>query len=227
MEKIQQLLRPVRRRLSRQRALPRVAWALIAGGWIALVAGVLTLFGGSFTAGIVGIAVAFGLPLIVWTWTLFTPVRWIRVAQLVDRELNLHDRTVTALQLSDELNDPFAQLQLDDALHHLQQVNLNSIHLATPWQRLASGVVLTLFSVGLIMWGIAAPPTAAIQTSGDMQDIRPEVEERELADLGPVNLRMLKRSADLHRRSQDISGNTMNPSLGTDVAREYFDSLAN
>ena len=218
---IQRLLRPIRSRLTRQQAMPRVATALLAGGWLAMVAALLTLFGGSFTSGLIGIVVAVTFPILAWGWSQFTSASWDDAARLVDRKLRLHNRTSTALQLAGD-QDPFAALQIEDALSSLQQANLKSIELPVPWQRIVGGLVLTLFAVSLIIWGIVAPPSAAIQTSGDMQDIRPEIADRTLVDPGPITSEMIAESATLLGDSES----EFQQSIGVDVAQQYFNSLS-
>lgn len=173
-------LRPVRRRLTLRRAMPIVAAALMAGGWLALMAALLALFGGSMTAGLFGAALAVGLPLAGAAWALFHPAGWHDAARAVDRHFHLHDRTLTALHLAeDKTNDPFAQMQIEDAAAQLKPLSLRAVALpAAPWQRLAGGLALTAFALALTAWAIVAPPSASIQTSGDLQDIRPEIIER-------------------------------------------------
>ena len=226
-KQIQELLNPIRRRLTRQQGLPRVAAALMAGGWLALVAALMTLFGGSFTSGLIGIAVAIGFPIAAWGWTLLAPAGWEETARLIDRRLRLHNRTTTALQVGDERSDPFAALQVEDTLAALQQANLKGIHLSAPWERLAGGLVLTLFAVGLILWGIIAPPTAAIQTSGDMQDIRPEIVERSFAEPTGINTQTLANSVEFASGQTEVESQGTSPiAIGDDVAGRYFDLLA-
>ena len=226
-KQIQKLLSPVRKRLTRQRALPRVAAALMAGGWLALVAALLTLFGGSFTSGLIGIAVAVGLPILAWGWTLLSPASWEETARLVDRRLQLHNRTTTALQVEKNSGDPFAILQAEDTLAALQKTNLKGIQLPTPWERLAGGLLLSLFAVGLIMWGIVAPPTSAIQTSGDMQDLRPELRERTPAASADITPQMLANSVEFARQQSATGSEATSPVvIGDDVAGRYFDSLS-
>lgn len=219
-KQIQQLLSPIRRRMTRARSLPRIATALLLGGWLALVAALLTLFGGSFTSGLIGIVVAALFPIVAVGWSLLRPARWKEAAQLVDRRLHLHDRVATALSLSQNVDgDPFTELQLDDALTKLRTANINQIQLVVPWERLARGLVLTLLAIGLIIWGIVAPPAAAIQTSGDMQDLRPEITPRQIV------------ADDIARESLAESwqfepeATTNSASNWQDVAGPYFDVL--
>ena len=218
-------LRPVRGRLTRQRALPRIGMALLAGGWLALVAALLTLFGGSLTSGLIGVVIALGIPLAAFAWSLYKPASWQQAAQLVDRQLHLHNRTSTALHLSQSQDaDPMAALQVEDALSHLRGANLSGIKLPVPWERLASGAILTLFAIGLIIWGVVAPPTAAIQTSGDMQDLRPEVQSRQRVDF-PVTADALSNTATLETEwiTQRPAG--FSPMRHDDVAKRYFDAI--
>ena len=219
------LLRPVRSRLTRQRALPRIATALLAGGWLALVAALLTLFGGSLTSGLIGVVIALGIPLAAFVWSLIKPASWQQAAQLVDRQLHLHNRTSTALHLSQSQDaDPMTALQVEDALSHLRSANLKDIKLPVPWERLASGSVLTLFAIGLIVWGVVAPPTAAIQTSGDMQDLRPEVQPRDPVDF-PVTADALSNTAALENAWIPQRPADQPPARHSDVAKRYFDAL--
>lgn len=218
-------LRPVRSRLTRQRALTRIAAALLAGGWLALVAALLTLFGGSLTSGLIGIVIALGIPLAVFVWSLFKPASWQQAAQLVDRQLHLYNRTSTALHLSQSQDaDPMAALQVEDALSHLRGANLKGIKLPVPWERLASGGLLTLFAIGLITWGVVAPPTAAIQTSGDMQDLRPEVQKRQRVDF-PVTTDALSNTAAFKNEWITQEPTDPPPPRDGDAAKRYFDAI--
>ena len=226
-KELHKLLRPIRSRLSRQRCLPRIASALMTGGWLALVAALLTLFGGSRTSGLIGIAVVIALPLIALLWSLLKSANWEEAARLVDRRLKLHNRTTTALSLASEASgDAFAALQCEDALKQLRQADLKRVRLAVPWQRLASGLVLCCFACGLILWGIVAPPSAAIVTSGDMQDMRKEIEKRTAQQTGSISSSEVRAGLQLADRSLASPAGEPPATLGEDIAGRYFDTGA-
>jgi len=230
IRELQTRLRPVRRRLTLQRAMGPVATALMTGGWLALMGALLTLLGGSMTSGLIGAAVAVAFPLLALLWALLRPASWLEAAQLVDRRLRLHNRTSTALQLSERASDdPFAGMQIEDAAAHLRQANLSSISLVVPRQRLAGGVVLTAFSLGLIAWGILSPPTESIQTSGQMQDMRPEIIPRKRVDLGPPSSAVIAQSTrispSLPPECAVRGAHDERPRIGETVSDRYFDLL--
>ena len=228
---LQKLLRPVRSRLTRARAMPRVASALIAGGWLALVGALLTLFGGSSTSGMIAVAVAVALPALALVWSWLRPVTWEETAALVDARLHLHNRASTALHLAQDAgDDAFAALQIENALASLRDAKLKSIRFGLPWQRLAVGGLLTALALGLIGWGIFAPPSDAIVTSGDMQDLRPEIADRARLDVPAMNSDVIEASTRLSSRTsleaqfdtQQFDGaGTMRGEAGA----AYFDAL--
>ncbi len=155
------------------------------------------------TSGLIGAAVAVGFPLLALAWALWHGANWQQAARLIDRRLQLQDRTATALHLArNDAGDPFAVLQVEDAVAHLHSANIKGIRFSLPLRRLASGLLLTLFSLSLIAWGIIAPPTGAIQTSGDIQDIRPEVIERRAIELTPLSPEALAAGASLSAHDQ-------------------------
>lgn len=224
------LLRPIRNRLTRQQAMPRVAWALIVGGWLALIGALLTLLGGSVTSGIIAICVAVGFPLVALAWALLHPASWQQAAQWVDRRLHLHDRTTTALHLADEAaSDPFAAMQVDDAIARLRDSSLSKIQFALPWQRLLSGLALTAFALVLVVWAIVAPPTESIQTSGDMQDFRQEVVDRGPAEIPSTDpetvTRSLQQSTIVTTSGQSSSLRRRKQANDEEISGAYFDRL--
>src|SRR5690554_4862453 len=94
----------------------------------------------------------------IWGWT--RAIDRIGIAQHLDRHFGLHDRISTALSLtqafpSTPAGQDFARAQIDDALAHLDGVNLVE---ATPWQRPADTTLLAVCALLTIGVGLVPLP---------------------------------------------------------------------
>ena len=120
-------LRPIQKRMHRFAVLRSAIHALLVGSALALLLAVLRLA---------------GVPLLVWVASIIPLLvvsvgialaflekpSWMNVAREVDQVYVLKDRALTAVCLTEKSDlVPLQQLQIDDALLHLQAVSANRV----------------------------------------------------------------------------------------------------
>jgi hypothetical protein len=223
---LQKQLAPVKRRLSLRRAIAALAGGLVIGGWAALMAALIALFGGSTFAAIFAIVAAIGVPLVFAIVPMFRGTSWREAARAVDRRFQLHNRTSTALYLAEHpTGDSLESLQLEDAAAHLRDKKLrDAVTLRVPWQRLASGLLLTLVALGLVAWSWVMPMTGLIRVAPTARSgVWQSVADRKPVPLPQVDDRVAARSFQL-LPTPDAQASPAPPAqLGVDVAGRYFD----
>lgn len=210
-----------------RRAAAALAGGLVLGGWVALVVGILTLFGGGAVAGGVGIALLILSPLLAIAVVYLRPASWQQAARAVDRRFRLQDRAGTALHLAEHPSgDPLDEVQVEDAVQRLRQVKTgDAVDLNIPWQRMLGGIALCLFAAGLIGWGLIAPPPAATATStASTDDLDDEVAQRATVDTVPMTPQLVEQSINFapSEEANGESGQIM-PTDG-ELTQRYFDA---
>ncbi len=140
------------------------------------------------------------------------PVRVQGASQLLDRRLDFHERTSTALELaSSPVPSPLGARVMSDALTHLYSVDLRRVFpLRVPREAWAAGVLallLVLSSVGLR--GIAVPGTPAGSTVQQIQEegkriaaVAQALQVRARAEQAPQTRRLTSQLHDLGERLQ-------------------------
>jgi hypothetical protein len=223
---LQKQLAPVRSRLNLRRACAGLAGGLVIGGWIALMAGMMALFSGSALASIIALAAAVAVPLGLAALPLLRGATWSEAARAVDRRFQLHNRTSTALYLAEHpTGDAFDSLQLEDAAAQLRGKNLrDAVALRISWQRLASGLLLTVLGLGLVAWSTFMPKSGPIRVAPAVRGgPRQEVLDRKAASLPAINDALALASVQLLSTPDAGSAMDSSPQIGVDVAERYFD----
>ena len=191
LSKIHQHLSSVRRRL---RLVRMVQWSVrgwTAGGLVAIVAALLWR---ADVGGVSGwsplLLIAMGVVMAAALgW--IAPLRWHQAAAEVDRHYGLKDRSLTALEFSqDDRGNPLRQLQVDDAAAHLSTVNARQV---VPWRR-PRGLVVSL-AASMAVAGIMLAPNRQRPLAAVPAEVRQVVlEQAEYLD--ETMLSELERLAD-------------------------------
>ncbi len=225
LSEIRKQLRPARSRLTMRRAAAALAGGLMLAGWVALVAGILTLFGGGTVAGGVGIALLILVPLLAIAVVYLRPASWQQAARAVDRRFRLQDRAATALYLAEHPSgDSLDDLQVEDALGRLRQLNTgDAVSMDIPWQRLLGGIALCLFAAGLIAWGLIAPPTAA--TAATMEPIDEDNTPRVVVDVIPMTPQLVRQSMGVVPGDNEENEFGLYMPNDSGMTERYFDAM--
>lgn len=222
LRELHKKLGPVRRRLTLRRVAAALATGLALGGWLALVAGLMALFGRSYWAGVAGFVTIVSVPLTLMLRAMLQPATWGEAAQAIDRHFQLHDRTTTALYLAAHPSgDPFEAMQLDDAAQRIAGLPLRqAAPLVLPWQRVISGLVLSGFALALLGAGMFLPDLRSLRGSKPVVvEHGADVIERVAAAPPAIDAQTAERTAAL------AGGATSNAVASEDIARRYFDRL--
>lgn len=172
-------LQPVRQRQWAVRVVRATAWGLGSGSIAAAALGSLRLLGWLSTAA-AGWGVLLGVPLAaaaaasVWGWL---KTDWLPAARAIDEHYELKDRTETALAfLRRGRVDDFEQLQLADAMRHLQRVEARQVVPLVLPNSFRWVVATTTLAVVLLCW-----PTGHAQVNaGPSQPLDEIVTEAEI-----------------------------------------------
>lgn len=230
LRQLQKQLGPVKTRLTLRRGLAALAGGLVIGGWIAVIVGMLVRFGASPTTGVVGMAMAGGIPLVMVALAVLRGASWNDAARAVDRHFHLQDRATTALHLAaDGSGDPLEAMQIDDALGRLQNLQLaQAARLRVSWQRAIGGVMLNALAVALLVW-TAVSPKILTGRATPRAISRDEIVPRSASPSAEINSDMARSGAKLASQWMSLPENSVSsPSstIGDDVADRYFDRLA-
>ena len=194
-------LQPVRQRQWAVGVVRAAVWGLGGGSVAAAILGVLRL-SGMLTSGGVGWGLLLGLPIVVAVsaavWSSLK-VDWLPAARAIDGHYELKDRTETALAFlrreqtgqADELQ----QLQLADAVQHLQRVEAKQV---VPFVLPSSfhwAVVTTALAIVLLCW-----PTGRSQVFFD--DLRLGDDRIQRLRRTRVDLRTSRRPTEQHDRQR-------------------------
>ena len=177
-------LQPVRQRQRTASVLRAAVWGLGGGSIAAAVLGVLRLVGWLSTTGtgwglLLGLPIAAAVSTAIWGWL---KTDWLPAARAVDGHYELKDRTETALAfLRHEQagqTDDLQQLQLADAVQHLQRVEAKQVVPFTLPSSFRWAVATTALAVALLCW-----PTGRSQVNaGPSTPLDAIVSEAELVE---------------------------------------------
>ncbi|MDG2381936.1 MAG: hypothetical protein P8N76_09695 [Pirellulaceae bacterium] len=178
-------LRPIQKRMHRFAVLRSAIHALLVGSALALLLAVLRLA---------------GVPLLVWVASIIPLLvvsvgialaflekpSWMNVAREVDQVYVLKDRALTAVCLTEKSDlVPLQQLQIDDALLHLQAVSANRVIPRVMPQVFPFACLLLLTA-----WLLLTLPFASGKGDTGPKSVRPELvrlaEELELELVDPL-----------------------------------------
>ncbi len=155
---LKQLLEPICRRMKQRTAVLNAWHGLTVAGALSIVLGLY----GIFAASLLPLAASLLLILVVPTIAALLPMMsksdWRQAARLVDRHYGLKDRTATALELAQRPEQlPIHQMQLRDAMRHLQRVEAKAVvPLAMP-RNLVSIAGLLALALCLNLWPAVFP----------------------------------------------------------------------
>lgn len=158
-------LSPIHRRQLIQSIVAWTAFGLLAGSVISIGIGAIRLMSGWADGSLIGLAIVFAGPLLALitavAWLLPRP-NWIAAARAIDQHYRLKDRTESALDFSSRQVSreklSFAELQLADAIEHLQKVDPQAV---APWKspRLLPGALVAAI-VAVVLALVPLKPTA-------------------------------------------------------------------
>ena len=180
-------LKPVR---SRQRQLNAVRWAVIGLLAATEIGAVTVLFrfvrGGNVPAW-AALLLMLGVPLVLAMSGLAGRKSWLGAASAVDTRYGLQDRTVSALEFTQQRQaNKFELVQIEDAIAHLESVDASEVVPmqmpdSFPYAVFASAIVLALLLLPMTPRDATAsfeqPPGIAIAA----EEIAEEIEELEVA----------------------------------------------
>ena len=208
LERLTNILEPIRMRQQMDRGLNWAIYGLLFGA----IAGSVLLIAASWgetSARAPAWIVFLTLPILAGFAGLLLPQNWQSSARLVDRQCELKDRTLTALDFATRPErEAVHNLQLSDALDHLEKVDPDEVvplswprHLSTA--AIATCVMLFLgvlsFMNPRVASGVSAEPLAVVLEQAellettmveDVEELAEELEDPELQELAEE----LKRS---------------------------------
>lgn len=183
-------LQPVRQRQWTVSVVRAAAWGLGGGSVAAAVLGMLRVIGWLSTSGtgwgvLLGFPIAAAASAAVWGWL---KGDWLPAARAVDGHYELKDRTETALAFlrreETGKTDGWEQLQLADAVQHLQRVEAKHVVPMTLPKTFRWSLATAVLAVALLCW-----PTGRSQVNAgpsrplDAIVAEAEIVEEELKEL--------------------------------------------
>ncbi|MCP4192986.1 MAG: hypothetical protein GY768_20425 [Planctomycetaceae bacterium] len=176
-------LRPIQTRMHRLAVFRSAMRALMIGSVLALLLAVLRLVGLHFLRWWASIGPLL-MVIVAISFALWRKPSWIKVAREVDQSYRLKDRALTAVCLTEKSDlVPLQQLQIDDAIGHLQTVSPTRVVPRVMPKALPFACLLLLAA-----WLLLALPLAAGKGDGDAKSVNPKLAslaaelEQELVD---------------------------------------------
>lgn len=216
-------LRPVRQRQWLVAVMVAAIRGTISGGVVALGLAILRLVGWIETP-VGGWSVLLGVPLFamvgtaLWSWI---NADWLPAARAVDGHYELQDRTETALAFvrrhPEQVPQGFEELQLTDAVHHLQNVEPQHVVpflLPKSWRWAAVtaslAVVLLCWPTGrsLVNAGPSQPIDAIVAEARiveeDLKELIEELPEEHSPELDALLKEMLAKAQEMKEPDVDL-----------------------
>lgn len=218
-------LQPVRNGLRIQRLMKATIPGFVVGGALALLSGALGWLAGSAAATYVGMGLMIAVPAAAAIWSFFRPPTWVEAARAVDRHFNLHDRTVTAVELADAGSDPWKEMQLQEALHHLDRIRpAGAAGTAVRYDRLLIALALNLAAAGVFTARLWLPATSNMAATPSRQQPLEKLAARRPAPT-TVAPELVEASIAALQTSTGSPNEDHPPFSVRPVADRYFDLL--
>ena len=216
-------LRPVRQRQWLVSVIGAAISGGVAGGIAALVLAVVRLVGWIDTP-LGGWGVLVGVPIVaavstaMWSWL---KTDWLPAARAIDGHYELKDRTETALAFlvhkSAKAAVGFEELQLADAVHHLQKVEPNKVVPFTLPMSSRRALATTVLAVVLLCWptgrsqvnaGPSRPIDAIVAEAEiveeDLKELIEELPEEHSPELDALLKEMLAKAQEMKEPDVDL-----------------------
>jgi len=161
-------LSPVRKRQRKLLLMTSMTWGLLGGSLAAIATGILRLAGQPISIQTAGWFVLAGLIAGVCSG-LIRRLGWHEAAAAVDSHYQLKDRTITALEFSQQADaDEIRKLQVSDASEHLQEIDAHDVTpyrmpRPLPYALAATAAGFALFLIPVSHEKANASPTAPLE----------------------------------------------------------------
>ena len=215
-----QQLQPVRQRQSIASVMRAAAYGLTGGSCLAVVFAVLRLSGWLSSAEM-GWGLLLGLPAVaagsavVRRWL---ETDWLPAARAIDEHYELKDRTESALAfLRRDRIDDFEQLQLADAVRHLQRVEARQVVSLTLPKSFRWVFATTALAVVLLCWPtghsqVSAGPSQPLDAivaeaeivADDLQELLDALPEDHDPELDAIVKELLAKAAEMKEPGVDV-----------------------
>jgi hypothetical protein len=159
-KEIQNKLEPLCRREHLVQMLGRCAIGVLVGASLATLLGAVAILSGSSVMRIGAVVCLLAGASVGVAAAVLIRKDWAAAARAVDARFALADRTLTALACAEATPArPVDQLQLRDALAHLQRVNpRDAARQRLDWKQQSAATALLVISLVVVCWPAGAPP---------------------------------------------------------------------
>ena len=167
---LKKCLRPVKRRIRRNRFLQGAAWGLAAGVGAALILRIIALFTPVADKWLWAVLPAAGFTLLFAAWNALRPVKDRPAAEAADG-CGLKERAVTALEMT-ESETEICKLQREDACRTLQELDVRQIRPDSAKKQL-----LTALGCGILVMTLLLIPNPRDKEAEARQTLRKTLKE--------------------------------------------------